>query len=91
MTKYKIEIRDCFGVVAGIIYIESGNVMLADKVAQAMFENTGLLVGFPEEVKDELPKVKQPCGECHLKPGEVCDICGAIDQRRQIDYGPNEV
>jgi hypothetical protein len=18
-----------------------------------------------------------PCGECHLKPGETCDICGA--------------
>jgi len=21
---------------------------------------------------------KEPCGECHLKPGEICDICGAI-------------
>src|SRR5688572_18786092 len=20
---------------------------------------------------------KTPCGECHLKPGETCDICGA--------------
>jgi hypothetical protein len=20
-----------------------------------------------------------PCGECHLKPGEICDICGAIE------------
>lgn len=20
---------------------------------------------------------KSPCGECHLKPGETCDICGA--------------
>ena len=20
---------------------------------------------------------KDPCGECHLKPGETCDICGA--------------
>lgn len=20
---------------------------------------------------------QQPCGECHLQPGEVCDICGA--------------
>lgn len=19
-----------------------------------------------------------PCGECHLQPGEVCDICGAV-------------
>lgn len=20
---------------------------------------------------------KEPCGECHLHPGETCDICGA--------------
>jgi hypothetical protein len=20
---------------------------------------------------------KQPCGECHLQPGERCDVCGA--------------
>jgi hypothetical protein len=19
-----------------------------------------------------------PCGECHLQPGEICDVCGAI-------------
>lgn len=23
-----------------------------------------------------IPREK-PCGECHLKPGETCDICGA--------------
>lgn len=22
-----------------------------------------------------------PCGECHLQPGERCDICGALDVR----------
>ncbi len=22
-----------------------------------------------------------PCGECHLQPGERCDICGAIEPR----------
>lgn len=22
---------------------------------------------------------KPPCGECHLRPGERCDICGAIE------------
>ena len=22
----------------------------------------------------------KPCGECHVKPGETCDICGAIAQ-----------
>jgi hypothetical protein len=21
---------------------------------------------------------KEPCGECHLQVGEVCDICGAV-------------
>jgi hypothetical protein len=21
---------------------------------------------------------RSPCGECHLRPGEICDICGAI-------------
>jgi hypothetical protein len=29
-------------------------------------------------------RVKRPCGECHLQPGEICDICGA---REQPDYG----
>lgn len=24
---------------------------------------------------------KHPCGECHLQPGEVCDICGAVAER----------
>lgn len=24
---------------------------------------------------------KTPCGECHLQPGERCDICGARDVR----------
>ena len=33
---------------------------------------------------EEFPKPsrkdgKEPCGECHLQPGEVCDICGAIN------------
>jgi len=27
-------------------------------------------------------KVRLPCGECHLQPGEVCDICGARDGSR---------
>lgn len=24
---------------------------------------------------------KQACGECHLSPGERCDICGAQDEQ----------
>ena len=26
-----------------------------------------------------------PCGECRLKPGETCDICGAIGARQGIE------
>ena len=22
-------------------------------------------------------EVKEPCGECHIQPGEICDLCGA--------------
>lgn len=25
---------------------------------------------------DDLEDMLRPCGECHLKPNEVCDICG---------------
>lgn len=28
-------------------------------------------------VKDGKTIVNEPCGECHLQAGEVCDICGA--------------
>lgn len=28
---------------------------------------------------------KPPCGECHLQPGETCDICGAERARRITD------
>ena len=29
----------------------------------------------------------EPCGECHLQPGETCDICGAY-QPRPFGDGP---
>ena len=34
-------------------------------------------------MSDEFPKPerkdgREPCGECHLRAGEACDICGAI-------------
>lgn len=25
---------------------------------------------------------KKPCGECHLQPGERCDICGAMQEQK---------
>jgi len=27
---------------------------------------------------------KRPCGECHLKPGETCDICGAVEKPNSV-------
>ena len=27
---------------------------------------------------------REPCGECHLKPREICDICGAIAGAAEI-------
>lgn len=29
------------------------------------------------EIPKDARKGKPPCGECHLKDGETCDICGA--------------
>jgi hypothetical protein len=34
--------------------------------------------------RDLAQHVRRPCGECHLQPGEICDICGA---REQAAYG----
>lgn len=31
-------------------------------------------------IKWDADSQKEPCGECHLQPGETCDICG---RRRQ--------
>ena len=38
---------------------------------------------------------KTPCGECHLRPGERCDICGAREsqtaQAPKQDRSPEDV
>jgi hypothetical protein len=32
---------------------------------------------------------REPCGECHLKPGETCDICGAVNRPDRVaESGP---
>lgn len=33
-------------------------------------------------VWNSLPRRREPCGERHLKQGERCDICGAIQQSK---------
>lgn len=36
---------------------------------------------YREQHRDALGAIrpqKTPCGECHLTPGERCDICGAL-------------
>ena len=37
--------------------------------------------GNPDELLVEIGRRATPCGECHLQPGERCDICGARDVR----------
>lgn len=32
---------------------------------------------------------KDPCGECHIQPGETCDICGACRRSTQPQESPN--
>lgn len=29
-----------------------------------------------KELRESAARTSAPCGECHLQPGEVCDICG---------------
>lgn len=33
------------------------------------------LIDIPKDAR----KGKPPCGECHLRIGETCDICGAVE------------
>ena len=43
-----------------------------------------------DALREAVGEPMNPCGECHLKPGETCDVCGAVDPRSQIDYGLKE-
>lgn len=36
-------------------------------------------------------KGKEPCGECHIQPGETCDICGATGRSVAIQRLIDEV
>ena len=46
--------------------------------------------GFPRPRRND---GGEPCGECRLKPGETCDVCGAIGARTGIEaqHGHNDV
>ena len=35
----------------------------------------------PKEPLGEIRRQTTPCGECHLQPGERCDICGALQPK----------
>jgi hypothetical protein len=37
----------------------------------------------PKEPLGEIRRQITPCGECHLQPGERCDICGALQSKEQ--------
>lgn len=45
---------------------------------------------------DDFPKPKHkapgasPCGECHIQPGETCDICGVTSENPYVWIDPFE-
>jgi len=55
-----------------------------DKLDQVLAELRDIRV-ILEGLMQPLVTVEPPCGECHLQPGETCDICGA--QQRLVDTG----
>lgn len=36
--------------------------------------------GVIDAITENEDMAEEPCGECHLQPGETCDICGRINQ-----------
>lgn len=38
-------------------------------------------------IASDARKGKPPCGECHIRPGETCDICGAKGRPRPANIG----
>lgn len=45
------------------------------------------IIEYPKRERGEFPKPtrkpgEKPCGECHLQPGETCDVCGAKERER---------
>lgn len=57
--------RDC---------LKSARVELAAEIAR-LEDEQDQKKGFPQPRRQD---GDAPCGECHLHPGETCDICGAI-------------
>jgi len=46
--------------------------------------NHAELIEIADAISEPFPQPRRkdgetPCGECHLRPGETCDICGAIE------------
>lgn len=51
---------------------------LDPKEIARLLMNSGAPAYVPSVVIEiDARKGKPPCGECHLHPGETCDICGA--------------
>lgn len=59
----------------------------ARTAAQADYETRirAAIIDAPVKIGEPFPQPdrnragKEPCGECHLRPGEICDVCGASD------------
>lgn len=44
------------------------------------------LVEIPKDARVDKP----PCGECHLRAGETCDICGAKEPELRVEEQAKE-
>jgi len=68
----------------------AGGACLTQPVRLAVIDMSSFIECLPPDVRQKLSlhdikRVcenyrKSPCGECHLQPGETCDICGAIQK-----------
>lgn len=75
-----------------MIPIEVGNLKPCEKHPDRYCNCEGFLPACREASASPFPqpdrnrKGKEPCGECHVQPGETCDICGASSdpEREQL-------
>jgi len=69
-------LRDSLATVIALL------VRLPDGESGALYqlvERCYYWYGVDSNVPVTLGDISKPvCGECHLKPGEICDICGAL-------------
>ena len=64
--------HDKFAIPAIIAYAEACREEYPELSANLF--SMSIELGFPRPQRKD---GEEPCGECHLQPNEICDICGA--------------